>query len=73
MKVSSTKDVDFPAIGWGIRAGEEKEAPADEKEKERILLHPSIREVGKGKVESEDKEETGKIEGNYQAKTSKQK
>ena len=35
--VTSNKTIDFPSIGWGIHAGEERELPEDEETKSVIL------------------------------------
>ena len=45
MKVTSTKDLSFPKLGFGIRAGEVKELPEDKEAQARILAEPEISEV----------------------------
>jgi hypothetical protein len=54
MKVTSTKSISFPKLGWGITAGEERELPEDKEAQERILSEPDITPVGSNKkVEAE--------------------
>lgn len=36
-KVTSTRDVDFPSLGWGISANDTRELPSDPKAQEVIL------------------------------------
>lgn len=45
MKVTSTKDLSFPDLHWGITAGDERELPADKAAQARILSEPEISEV----------------------------
>lgn len=35
--VTSTRDVDFPSLGWGISANDTRELPSDPKAQEAIL------------------------------------
>ena len=37
MKVTASKSVSFPSLGWGIEAGEVKELPSDKEAQEEIL------------------------------------
>ncbi len=41
-KVTSTKEIDFPELGWGIDANEEKELPESKEAQEIILARPEI-------------------------------
>jgi hypothetical protein len=50
MTVTSTRDVEFPKLQWGVRKGEERELPEDKKAQEIILAHPEIRKVEKKKT-----------------------
>jgi len=50
-KVTSTKSISFPKLGWGISQGEEKELPADKEAQERILQESEITIVGSSKKE----------------------
>ena len=45
MKVTSSKDVVFPKLKFGIRAGEVKELPEDKEAQARILAEPEIIKV----------------------------
>jgi hypothetical protein len=45
MNVTSTKDIVFPKLRFGIRAGEVKELPEDKDAQKRILAEPEISEV----------------------------
>lgn len=49
-KVTSTKSISFPKLGWGISTGETRELPEDKGAQERILQEPEITIVS-GKVE----------------------
>lgn len=42
MKVTSTKSISFPKLGWGISAGETKELPTGKEAQERILMEQEI-------------------------------
>lgn len=42
MKVTSSKDISFPKLNWGIRAGEVKDLPDDKEAQKRILAEPEI-------------------------------
>lgn len=56
-KITSTETVEWPKLGFSIRAGEEKDLPADKDAQKIILSHNAISEVGKApapKVESKD-------------------
>jgi hypothetical protein len=44
MKVTSSKSIDFPSLGWGITAGDTRELPEDKDAQKAILAHPSISE-----------------------------
>lgn len=46
-KVTSSKDVDFPSLGWGIKAGEVRELPESEEARAAILANHFIEEVKK--------------------------
>lgn len=53
-KVTSTKNIHFPKLNWGINAGEERELPADKEAQARILAEPGITPVsGVAKKETE--------------------
>lgn len=43
VRVTATHDIDFPSIGWGINAGEERTLPQDPKAAALILSNTSIR------------------------------
>lgn len=47
MLVTAKISVDFPDLGWGINAGEERELPEDKEAQARILAHPDIEQVDK--------------------------
>jgi hypothetical protein len=51
MKVTSTRSVDFPSLGWGITAGDVRELPADKEVQKVILAHRSISEFKPKKEE----------------------
>lgn len=51
MKVTSTKSISFPKLGWAISAGETKELPEDEVAQKRILAEPEVTAV-EGKQEN---------------------
>ena len=51
IKVTSTKDIDFPSLNWGISKGEIAELPEDKEAQARILSEDCIKEVD-GKVET---------------------
>ncbi len=53
-KVTSTKSISFPTLGWGINAGEERELPEDKVAQERILKEPEISIVGETKKVEEE-------------------
>jgi hypothetical protein len=40
--VTSTKTIDFPALGWGIHAGETRELPEDQVAQTTILSNVFI-------------------------------
>jgi hypothetical protein len=42
MRVTSSKSITFPKIGWGISAGETKELPRDKAAQDRILAEDGI-------------------------------
>lgn len=44
-KVTSTKSITFPKLGWAISAGEIKELPEAKEAQERILSETEIKEV----------------------------
>lgn len=48
-KVTSTKSIHFPSLGWGINAGETRELPEGKEVQAEILAHPAIKEVRGGK------------------------
>jgi hypothetical protein len=50
MKVTSTKSISFPKLGWGISAGEVRELPEDKEAQARILAEPEISEVREPKA-----------------------
>lgn len=52
VKVTSTKSISFPKLGWGISAGEVKELPPQKEAQERILQEHEIKAV-----ESESKKQ----------------
>jgi len=58
MEVTSSKTVDFPSLGWGINAGEEKELPEDEDAQEAILERDFI-------TEADDDSSTGSSTSSY--------
>ena len=45
MKVTSTRSVDFPKLGWAISAGETRELPEDKAAQKVILAHRNISEA----------------------------
>lgn len=49
-KVTSTKSISFPKLGWGITAGTVRELPENKEAQERIMQEPEIT-VFTGKVE----------------------
>jgi len=51
MKVTSSKSITFPKLGWAISAGEVKELPNDKAAQERILSEPEIVEAGEKKAD----------------------
>lgn len=51
MKVTTTKSISFPTLGWGLNAGEERDLPEDPEAAVRIMQEPEIVEV-KQKVEA---------------------
>lgn len=53
-KVTSTKSISFPTLGWGISEGEEKELPEEKEAQERILQEVEITIVGAKKEKVED-------------------
>ncbi len=40
--VTSSRDIDFPSLGWGISAGETRELPADPDAQAAILSNTYI-------------------------------
>jgi hypothetical protein len=46
MKATSTDTISFPALNWGINAGEVRDLPSDKDAQAIILSHPSISLVG---------------------------
>lgn len=53
MKVTSTKTISFPSLGWGINAGEVRDLPKDEKARETILASKYI--TAEGQAPSTDR------------------
>ena len=49
MQVTAKFSVDFPALQWGINAGEVRELPEDKGAQAVILAHPDIREIKENK------------------------
>lgn len=47
ISVTSTKDIDFPSLGWAIKAGEVRELPADAAAQAAILGSSYITKVKK--------------------------
>jgi hypothetical protein len=45
VKVTSTKTIDFPTLGWAINAGETCELPVDEEAQKEILSKEFITKV----------------------------
>ena len=45
MKVTSTKNISFPKLNWGINKGEVRELPEEKDVAEIILANPVISEV----------------------------
>lgn len=59
MKVTSQADIEFPKLGWSIRAGETKDLPEDKEAQKIILANGNIAEAGGTKKgESSEKEQT---------------
>ena len=56
-KVTSTKSISFPKLGWGISAGEVKELPEGKKAQERILSEVEIKSVD-SKINSKSDKDT---------------
>lgn len=54
MRVTSTKNVSFPKLDWGINKGDVRELPPDKEAQKIILAHPAISEVKEAKSK-EDK------------------
>lgn len=55
-KVTSTKSISFPKLGWAISAGEEKELPDDKEACERIMQEVEIQEVDKKIISKSEKD-----------------
>lgn len=47
MRVTASKSVDFPSLGWGITAGDTRELPEDKDAQKAILDHPAISKTKK--------------------------
>lgn len=47
MKVTSTRDLDFPSLNWGIRKGETRDLPEDKEAQKAILASRFISKEGK--------------------------
>ena len=56
-KVTSTKSISFPKLGWGISAGEIKELPEGKEVQERILSEVEIKSVD-SKINSKSDKDT---------------
>jgi hypothetical protein len=45
MKITSSKDVEFPKLNFSICAGETKDAPSGKEAQQIVLAHEAISEV----------------------------
>jgi len=59
MRVTSSKTIDFPSLGWGINAGEVADLPDDKEAQELILQNAHITKSSSG---TSKKSEDGKAE-----------
>jgi len=51
MKVTATKNISFPKLGWAINAGDVKELPENKEAQKRILAESEIKLVEEKKEE----------------------
>jgi hypothetical protein len=47
LRVTASKDIDFPSLGWAIKAGEERDLPVEKEAQEVILSHIYIKPITK--------------------------